>query len=530
MVEQTAAAPLAPQRPQGETRAPRRRPVPLVLGVDPETARSHLLESLEGLRERTPDLSSYVTIDQKQRKGGIIALVLVALGLLLFTKPVAVGVAALLTFVYLSAVGYRILCFVKGVSGGHLVKVSDDDALAATADDLPRYTVLVPAYREPEVIAVLLRNIGALNYPRSLLQVLILLEQDDAQTLDAVRAAAPGPHVRVVIVPPSELKTKPKACNYGLQFADGEIVTIYDAEDRPEPLQLRRAAIAFRRLPSEVACLQAQLGYFNSDQNRITQWFTAEYVTWFAHFLPGLVALGAPVPLGGTSNHMRADVLRELGAWDPYNVTEDADLGMRLHRRGMRTAVLDSVTLEEANSDFVNWAKQRSRWYKGYFQTWLVHLRNPRQLYRELGWRGFLGFNLFVGGTPLLSLLNPIFWGMTLIFFLSKQGPGDTSFPASAIEALFPAPWYYLALLCWLIGNVAIIYMSVLSMRAAGRPELVVAALLSPIYWVMMAVAAIKACVQLVYQPSFWEKTTHGLFVDTYNDDQTDEADRRELG
>jgi len=499
----------------------------LVLEVAAARQAEALYESTSGLKDRDPALSAFVTISRRQRNGLLVALALLILLLVLAPVGTLVGIMAAVTMTYSAAVLYRLLCFQRGIRSASVHVVTDEEALAADPSQLPRYTVLVPAYREPEVIGALLSGIDRIEYPRNKLEVFILLEEDDDQTLAAVEAADPGPHVRVVLIPASEPRTKPKACNYGLQFATGDLVTIYDAEDRPEPLQLRRAAVAFAGVDDDVVCLQAQLGYFNAGQNRITGWFTAEYVTWFAHFVPGLVELNAPVPLGGTSNHIRTSVLRDLGAWDPYNVTEDADLGIRLHRRGMRTGVLNSITLEEANSDFVNWVKQRSRWYKGYLQTWLVHLRHPRQLYRELGWKGFIGFNLFVGGTPLLSLMNPLFWSMTVVFFLSKTGPGESSSPAAEIEALFPTPWYYAALACWLLGNFAIVYMNVASMYEAKRPELLMSALTTPFYWVMMSMAALKALLQLVQQPSFWEKTTHGLFQDVPDSRQTDEADRR---
>jgi cellulose synthase/poly-beta-1,6-N-acetylglucosamine synthase-like glycosyltransferase len=332
--------------------------------------------------------------------------------------------------------------------------------------------------------------------------VKLLLEADDPETLAAVTAARPPAHVEVIRVPPSEPRTKPKACNYGLLRSSGELVTIYDAEDRPEPLQLRRAVVAFRRVSPRVACVQAKLSYHNADQNIITRWFTAEYALWFEEFLPGLASLGTPVPLGGTSNHIRRRILQDVGGWDPHNVTEDADLGIRLHRLGYRTVVLDSVTLEEANSDFVNWAKQRSRWYKGYLQTWLVHVRQPRRLWHEVGPRAFLGFNLFVGGTPLLALMNPIFWALGALWFLAKP---------EFVAALFPAWLYYMSLVALVAGNFVGLYSAMLGAYRTGRPELVLAALFVPIYWLMMSIAAIKALLQLVTAPSFWEKTAHGL-------------------
>jgi cellulose synthase/poly-beta-1,6-N-acetylglucosamine synthase-like glycosyltransferase len=242
--------------------------------------------------------------------------------------------------------------------------------------------------------------------------------------------------------------------------------------------------------------------YHNPNQNSITRWFSTEYVMWFSQLLPGLMLQSAPLPLGGTSNHFRREVLDAIGGWDPHNVTEDADLGVRLHRLGYRTAVLDSVTLEEANSDFVNWVKQRSRWYKGYMQTWLVHMRQPRRLIADLGIGGFLQFSLFVGGTPLLAIINPLFWALTALWFAGQR---------ELVSSLFPAWVYYIGLISFVFGNATFVYLAMVASREAGSPRLVFASLLTPLYWVMMSIAGIKALVQLVTAPSFWEKTAHGL-------------------
>jgi cellulose synthase/poly-beta-1,6-N-acetylglucosamine synthase-like glycosyltransferase len=406
------------------------------------------------------------------------------------------------TLVYVAAFVYRLRLFWTSLANPQTIVIDDATARAIPARELPAYTVLVPAYREPEVIGRLLAEIDRIEYPRNRLDVKLLLEADDRATREAVEAAAPGPHVQVVVVPDQAPKTKPKACNIGLAAARGRYLAIYDAEDRPDPLQLRRAAAAFRGAPADVACLQAKLAYYNADQNLLTRWFAAEYAGWFNQLLPGLVARNAPVPLGGTSNHFRVDVLARVGGWDPYNVTEDADLGIRLHRAGYRTRVIESETLEEANSDVINWVKQRSRWYKGYFQTWLVHMRHPIQLLREVGLAGFIGFNLFVGGTPLLSLLNPVFWAMAAIWFIASP---------PFIAALFPSWLYYAATVSLVAGNATFFYTSLVSARLTGRPTLVLAGLLVPVYWVLMSVAAVKALVQLASSPSFWEKTVHGL-------------------
>ncbi len=260
--------------------------------------------------------------------------------------------------------------------------------------------------------------------------------------------------------------------------------------------------VALERSGADTVCLQAQLSFGNVEQNLITRWFTLEYAMWFAMLLPGLVSLRAPLPLGGTSNHFRRTELEELGAWDPFNVTEDADLGIRLARLGYRCGVLESTTLEEANSDFVNWVKQRSRWYKGYLQTTVIHLRNPVVLYREVGLSSFVQLVLFVLGTPLLAVLNPFFWFLTVLWFAASP---------HFIEDVFPSGLYYPALGCWVGGNLVVGYLTVMTCRLQSRFELLGAALLIPVYWVMMAVAAIKAFWQLFATPSFWEKTVHGL-------------------
>jgi cellulose synthase/poly-beta-1,6-N-acetylglucosamine synthase-like glycosyltransferase len=441
-------------------------------------------------------------LDRRQRQFLATAGLFFAAFLLIAPLATVITVMALTTAVYLSVVFQRLLITQRSLDDSDLVQVTDEEARAVPDECLPTYTVLVPAYREAEVIERLAGHLRELEYPRDRLDLKLLLEADDYETIDAAQRAAPD--LQVVLVPPGEPRTKPKALNCGLLSAHGEYVTIYDAEDIPDPLQLRRAVVAFQRLPRDVACLQAQLTFHNSDRNIITRWFTIEYQMWFTLFLPGLSSMSAPVPLGGTSNHIRRDVLESIGSWDAYNVTEDADLGIRLYAQGWRTAVLDSETYEEPNSDFVNWVKQRSRWYKGYLQTWLVNLRHPIELGRAIGRGGFAQFNLFVGGTPVLSLLNPFFWLLTLVWFSGH---------ASIIEQIFPAPLYHAALFCWIVGNLAVLYVTILAARRSGRSSLVWAACLVPVYWVMMSIAAIKAFWQVFAAPSFWEKTTHGLTV-----------------
>ncbi|WP_333895404.1 glycosyltransferase family 2 protein, partial [Mycolicibacterium gadium] len=310
--------------------------------------------------------------------------------------------------------------------------------------------------------------------------------------------------VRIVLVPHSMPRTKPKACNYGMSLPDlkGEMVTIYDAEDIPDPLQLRRAVVAFRRVPPEIGCLQARLAYFNERQNLLTRWFSLEYDQWFGIVLPAVDELRGVVPLGGTSNHMRTRVWREVGGWDEYNVTEDADLGVRLARHGYRTLILDSITLEEANSDVVNWIRQRSRWYKGYLQTMLVHLRSPVKLRNTIGIKSTLRLINMTGGVPVTAAINLIFWFTMLIWVLGR--------PAFVAE-VFPPLTYYICLVLFIVGAPLSIFVGLVATQALGKPYLWWAALLAPLYWLLQSVAALKALYQLVFRPFFWEKTVHGL-------------------
>ncbi|RLP07055.1 glycosyltransferase [Propionibacterium australiense] len=457
--------------------------------------------SCHGLAAAAPEYSARRVLARWQ---GVVLAVLaagLAFGLLLAPRASCVTAIALVVLAYITALGYRLALFRLGARGGRMVTVSDEEARSVPDEQLPTYTVLVPVFHEP-LLGELVDRLEQLDYPRRLLDIRLLLEADDEETAAAAGAIAPRGHVRVVTVPSRDPRTKPKACNYGFLTAESQMCTIYDAEDDPDPLQLRRAVVAMGRLGPSYACVQAQLGFYNSTQNLLTRWFTLDYGSWFGNMLPGLVALGAPVPLGGTSNHFRSQVLRDVGAWDPWNVTEDADLGLRLHRAGYRVGVLDSTTLEEANSDAINWVRQRSRWYKGYVQSFLVHVRNPRLVTSQLGPRGVAGLVVFIAGTPLLSALNGFFWALTAMWFTSQD---------QAIAALFPPAVYYLGMVCLVLGNLSVLYMGVFTARQMERPDLLPAALLMPLYWGLMWLAAVKAVIQLITAPSYWEKTAHGL-------------------
>jgi cellulose synthase/poly-beta-1,6-N-acetylglucosamine synthase-like glycosyltransferase len=354
--------------------------------------------------------------------------------------------------------------------------------------------------------------LARIDYPPDRLQILLLVEQDDDETRHALGSCLLPAHIRALILPPGQPRTKPRALNVGLHNATGDFIVVYDAEDRPEPDQLRKAVSAFRALPPELVCLQARLNFYNRNQSLLTKLFAIDYAVWYDQFLPGLTSSGALVPLGGTSNHFRTEGLRNLGGWDPYNVTEDCDLGVRLSRNGLGVGSLDSVTWEEAVPRAKPWIRQRSRWVKGYLQTYLVHMRRPLHLWRQLGPRGFIDFQLLVGGSSLTLLLNPVFWVLTATYISSRDVTGQF------IGSLFPTELYYLALLSFVVGNFIFFYMYAYVSVRRDYSDLTPASLLAPFYWILMSVGAWVGLVSLIRNPFYWAKTEHGYSI---TDEQT---------
>jgi Glycosyltransferases, probably involved in cell wall biogenesis len=484
-----------------------------------------LQESTEKLIVEKPENSAHITFTSGQSIGFYVTLGLFLVGLVwnwLWTL-IVVNIFVQIGYLLMSVFKYTILIF--GTKESAQLRFTDEQISAIDERLLPVYSILVPIYKESEIIPQLLNHIENLDYPKSKLDVRLLIEEDDVEAQQLLTRMKLPPYFTVLVVPHSLPKTKPKACNYGLIRARGEYVVIYDAEDRPDSDQLKKVHLAFQASPDNVCCIQAKLNYFNSNQNLLTRWFTHEYSMWFELLLPGVMRLDIPIPLGGTSNHFKTEVLKQINAWDPYNVTEDADLGVRLYKEGYKTAIVDSRTWEEATSRTGNWIRQRSRWIKGYMQTWLVHMRNPFRLWKDLGTKGFMGFHAMVLATPLLPLLNPIFWTMLLLWYLAK---------VEIIPLFFPGPIYYLAALELFVGNflfmfslTAGIYWVTKELHNKGSKvfsfSLIKYTLLTPIYWVLLSIAAVKAAVQLITKPFYWEKTVHGhATTDTVQADTKD--------
>ena len=391
------------------------------------------------------------------------------------------------------------------IGGGRSAEIDEIVAVEARAlreEELPVFTVLVPMFREAAMLPQLAQALRSLDYPLGKLDIKIVLEAGDRETIEAARSLGLEGVFEIIVVPPSAPQTKPKACNFALRFARGEYLVVYDAEDRPEPDQLRKVVATFRRSPANTACLQCRLNYYNAEENWLTRMFTLDYTLWFDQVLPGLERLGMPIPLGGTSNHFRIDVLRELHAWDPFNVTEDADLGIRIGQKGYRVGVVDSTTFEEASCRLGQWVRQRSRWMKGYMQTLLVHTRRPLHLIRRTGLLGFLGFVFFIGGTVFAGLLNPIFWILYAAWLVAS---------ASNVDPLFPQALLFLCLFNLLAGNGAFTYLIMLGPIRRGWLNLIPFSFTLFAYWILISVAAYKGFWQLIRDPFFWEKTQHGL-------------------
>jgi len=430
---------------------------------------------------------------------GVIALSVAALvATVLALTPAATikAIGTLLSTVFVAAAALRFL------SAAHMRR--EPPQLSRRIEDkyLPIYTIICALYREASVIGDLAEAIRRLDYPPEKLDVKFVLEADDHETKYALAALDLGPPFEVITAPPTGPRTKPKALNVALPFARGSFTVIYDAEDAPEPDQLRRAVEMFTAGGPRLACLQASLTIDNTSDTWLARMFTANYAGQFDAFLPGLSALHLPLPLGGSSNHFRTCVLREAGGWDPYNVTEDADLGTRLARLGYRSAALPSATYEEAPARFVPWLKQRTRWYKGWMQTWLVHMRRPHWLLRELKPAGAIVFQLFLACNVLSALIHPVFTA-ALCYSLLAAPPLQAIGAMGSVASVFAA--------AFLSGYASTIALDVVGLHRRGLLAQAWVLVLTPLHWFLLSLAAWRALFQLIFAPQRWEKTEHGL-------------------
>lgn len=409
---------------------------------------------------------------------------------------VATGFSVALSLVFFAWIGLRLI--------GLFAVVKPPQSLPRRSEaSLPIYTVIVALYREVAAIKQLIACLNALDWPPEKLDIKLVLERDDHATRAAVEAMRLGPPYELVIAPAVGPRTKPKALNAALPFARGAFVTVFDAEDRPEADQLRRALEAFLSHDERLACVQAQLTIDNTKDNWLTRMFTAEYAGLFDVLLPGLARLRLPLPLGGSSNHFRAAVLRAIGGWDAHNLTEDADLGMRLARFGYVSAVIASATYEEAPARYAAWLKQRRRWFQGWMQTWIVHMRAPLGVMRELGLSGFITLQLVVGGTVLAALVHPVFLAALALDIATAEPRFDENQAEIILSSL-----YWSTLIGGYTTSAALGLVGLAQRRLLSTAWVL---LLVPVHWLLLSLAAWQALWKLVRDPYRWDKTEHGL-------------------
>ncbi len=454
------------------------------------------------LAARRPSASARQTLARWQVYAPLLAVSVLVTWLLADAGSALRAISLFFSLLFIPAIALRIVAFRDLVRGE---EIASDNASRIPDDELPVYTILVALFREAKVLPQLLRALTRFDYPAAKLDIKIVLEACDTETIEAAAALDLPGNVEIVVVPELEPRTKPRALNYALPLARGEYLVVYDAEDRPDPGQLRKAIASFREGPPNLACLQGRLELYNAQETWFTRQFSIEYCALFSGLLPALDRLGVPFPLGGSTNHFRVSALKWLLAWDPYNVTEDADLGTRLARGGYIARMLDSTTQEEAPCRFMMWLRQRTRWLKGYMQTWLVHMREPAKLWRELGPWGFASFQIMIGGTVLSALVHPWFYFFAAIDL-------STGHFAALPESVLGLPFWAMACLSLGSGYVAAMGVGLCALRSRGKRDLIRQVPLMPVYWLLVSAAAYRALWQFASAERFkWEKTEHGV-------------------
>jgi len=448
------------------------------------------------LAEKAPDLATGITYAQI----AVLFLLLTFISFGLFHSPgrtIAIS-GLVLSPLFLGMIVLRLAATLLG----HPVEPETLPPRSEDAD-LPVYTVIAALYRERRVAAKLIHALSRLDYPAAKLDIKLVIEDDDRETLDALQVIdLPGP-MEIIVAPRGEPRTKPRALNVALPLARGRFTVIYDAEDVPEPSQLRLAVAGFAGLPPRVACLQARLTIDNTEDSWLTRLFTIEYAALFDVFNPGLAEIGSPFPLGGTSNHFRTSVLKAIHGWDAWNVTEDADLGIRLARLGYEVRDLPSSTLEEAPITLGAWMRQRTRWMKGFVQTATSHSRQPWSLLLQLGLWRFYGALVLTWGIVLSALVYPLFSAL----FLASWLTGSPSTFASHWEAV----GFAFGKTLFLSGALAIFVPACMALHRRRLWRLLPWVPLLPFYYGLVSIAAWRGLWELTTATFRWNKTSHGL-------------------
>lgn len=470
-------------------------PVALRAALEVQASGALLKDAVEALCTLFPAQSAKIVANGWQ--SALAGAALVALPVALLADPWAAGLFIHLSFslFFLACVALRFSAAI-GAGRPKLARLARYDPA-----QMPVYSVLVALYHEAEIVPDLLVALGHIVWPRGKLEIKLVCEADDEETLAALRAHVLQPFVEIVEVPPGMPRTKPKALSYALPMTTGEFVVLYDAEDRPHPFQLVEAWQHFRQSDERVACLQAPLAVTNFKRGPLARMFAFEYAALFRGLLPWLAARNLVIPLGGTSTHFRRDALEAAGGWDPFNVTEDADLGIRLARHGYRVGMITRPTYEDAPETFANWLPQRTRWFKGWMQTWLVHMRHPGQLWRDLGPASFLATQILCAGMVVSSIAHPVFiasLGYICLVFVWHETIGPLQSAILIVDGVNIT-----------LGYLTFLLLGVRTLLLKEKTSLWITFLLTPVYWVLISLAAWRALWKLYREPYHWEKTHH---------------------
>lgn len=465
-------------------------PQHIILNIQRKYSHITLAIVKKELRIVAPQYSSYRLFTVNQKAFLIFFSVIFSIIAITFSSISVKAFLLIANLLFLINIIFKLVIFFKGMGK----EAPDSSYRNVDESQLPIYTILLPLYKEGLVIKKLLESMRNLNYPKSKLDIIIIVEQFDRKTIKFLKQENRDGLFRIICIPKSNPKTKPKACSYALKFAEGEYLTIYDAEDRPEPNQLLKAVHMFRKGNKNLACLQSRLSCINFRENLLSFLFSVEYLIWFGFFLKGLERLNIPIPLGGNSNHFKLTILKRIGGWDPYNVTEDADLGYRLAKSGYKTKMMNSVTWEEAPINLKSWLNQRSRWVKGHMQTYIVHLRDTQKLKNHFGMIGAFGFHAF--------LIIPI-----LSYFLQLAVVLGGFLVVEDRFLLFLKNLSIFNLISWIILSIALAFFVISENK--WKNVRIVSICFYPFYYCLHFISAIIALYQLVFKTHYWAKTEH---------------------
>ena len=477
-------------------------------GLEHRCSPSLLASAIDGLRERYPGFSAYRVISVSQAVTLTLLLQLVGLLILFSTGVVSVFLHLISTLFYTGCIGLRLYASMAFDARPQVQPATLVSQNPISDASLPDYSIVVALYQEAGQIKDLINGLLKLDWPIEKLEIRLVCEADDRETIHAVNREIErhrASHIKLLPVPVSYPRTKPKALNYALPLCRGSLIAVYDAEDRPSPLQLREAFASFCDGPPNLACVQAPLVIINHRDSLLASLFAIEFSGLFGGLLPALTKHRVPIPLGGTSNHFKRAVLENIGGWDPYNVTEDADLGIRLARAGCRIGTIHMPTFEEAPASVSIWIKQRTRWFKGWYQTWLVHFRHPFRLSRDLGFAGTLVFHSMITGTIVSALVHPL-----LLYFIALQVGQVVN---SGLWITLTRPLFILDVATILLGYATFSALAWRTLPIHDLSHLRRKLWAVPLYWMLLSVAAWRAVWHLIRRPHEWEKTPHGLIL-----------------